>query len=139
MTHIKTEINGNAGKSRKTNKRQLLIDAAIKLSDIRGIHGWTLADCASVSGVPLGNIYYYFKTKDELIDIVRNAYNEALNAGLTFNDSKCATKHELREARLLIELALRDIIEVENNKEIKWSHHSSDQPNIQQLPRGHKL
>jgi AcrR family transcriptional regulator len=33
----------------------------------RGVERTSLADVAEVAGVPVGNIYYYFKTKDDLV------------------------------------------------------------------------
>jgi TetR/AcrR family transcriptional regulator, transcriptional repressor for nem operon len=36
----------------------------------QGIERTTLADIADEAGVPLGNVYYYFKTKDELVSAV---------------------------------------------------------------------
>ena len=36
----------------------------------RESRGTTLADIAHAADVPLGNVYYYFKTKDELVDAV---------------------------------------------------------------------
>jgi AcrR family transcriptional regulator len=51
---------------RSSDKRDRLIAAATQLIYQQGYHRTTLADVASVSGVPLGNVYYYFKTKEEL-------------------------------------------------------------------------
>ena len=36
----------------------------------QGIEKTTLADIAQAADVPVGNIYYYFKTKDELVRAV---------------------------------------------------------------------
>lgn len=48
------------------SKRERLITAASDLIHRQGYHQTTLADVSSESSVPLGNIYYYFKSKDEL-------------------------------------------------------------------------
>ena len=50
----------------KIDKRTRLIEAANKLVQQQGFNQTTLADIAQKSKVPLGNVYYYFKTKDEL-------------------------------------------------------------------------
>ena len=50
----------------KIGKRMKLIEAAGKLFHTQGINQTTLADIARESGVPLGNVYYYFKTKEEI-------------------------------------------------------------------------
>lgn len=46
-----------------TNKRERLVQAAADLSYAHGLGKVSLADIASSAGVPLGNVYYYFKTK----------------------------------------------------------------------------
>ena len=49
-----------------TDKRTKLVETAARLTHQRGFHRTSLADIAQESGVPLGNVYYYFKTKDVL-------------------------------------------------------------------------
>ncbi len=39
----------------------------------QGATATTLADIAQAADVPLGNVYYYFKTKDDLIRAVVQA------------------------------------------------------------------
>jgi len=48
------------------NNRDRLANAALKLSYRRGFGNAALSDIAADAGVPLGNVYYYFKTKDEI-------------------------------------------------------------------------
>ena len=50
----------------KTDKRSRLVQTAAKLAHRQGFRKTTLADIAGEAQVPLGNVYYYFKTKDEL-------------------------------------------------------------------------
>lgn len=50
----------------KIDKRTRLLDAANKLVQQQGFNQTTLADIAQESRVPLGNVYYYFKTKDDI-------------------------------------------------------------------------
>ncbi len=45
------------------NKRERLVRAAAQLSHAQGFAAISLADIAQSARVPLGNIYYYFKTK----------------------------------------------------------------------------
>ena len=51
---------------RTSDKRERLLDAAKHLIHTQGFGPTTLSDIARESGVPLGNVYYYFKTKDEI-------------------------------------------------------------------------
>src|SRR5271156_719837 len=49
-----------------STKRLCLIQTAMKLSYRQGFNNTSLADIAGDAKVPLGNVYYYFKTKNEL-------------------------------------------------------------------------
>jgi AcrR family transcriptional regulator len=67
-------------------KRDRLIDAASRLFYEQGVERTTLADIATAAEVPLGNVYYYFKTKDDIVGAVVSARIgsiEATQAALT--------------------------------------------------------
>ena len=51
-------------------QRGRLVDAASQLFYQQGVEKTALADIALAAGVPQGNVYYYFKTKDELVEAV---------------------------------------------------------------------
>jgi AcrR family transcriptional regulator len=48
------------------DKRTRIVDTAARLVHEQGFTRTSLADIARESGVPLGNLYYYFKTKDAI-------------------------------------------------------------------------
>jgi TetR/AcrR family transcriptional regulator, transcriptional repressor for nem operon len=48
------------------DKRSRLVSAAVGLAYRNGFGATSLADIAREAEVPLGNVYYYFKTKDEI-------------------------------------------------------------------------
>ncbi len=48
------------------NKRERLIDSAAVLFHRHGMNATSLADIAAHAEIPIGNVYYYFKTKEEL-------------------------------------------------------------------------
>ena len=50
----------------KTDKRSRLIQTAVKLAYRHGFRTTSLADIAEAANVPVGNVYYYFKTKDKI-------------------------------------------------------------------------
>ena len=52
--------------TKETNKRMRLLEAANKLVHQQGFNQTTLADIAKAAHVPLGNVYYYFKTKEDI-------------------------------------------------------------------------
>ncbi|MFJ9060392.1 TetR/AcrR family transcriptional regulator [Streptomyces sp. NPDC102409] len=53
--------------ARAADKRRRLTAAAAQVLHEQGVERTTLADIAGAAGVPVGNVYYYFKTKDELV------------------------------------------------------------------------
>src|SRR6266853_3297783 len=52
------------------DKRTQLIETATKLAYGRGFRETSLADIADEARVPVGNVYYYCKTKEELAEAV---------------------------------------------------------------------
>ncbi len=52
---------------KKTDKRTRLVEAADKLFYEQGVNITTLANIAALAEVPLGNVYYYFKSKESII------------------------------------------------------------------------
>lgn len=64
---------------RKTDKRIRLIESAKLLIHQKGFNLTTLADIAQEADVPLGNVYYYFKTKEAIGEaVIGNRANEYL-------------------------------------------------------------
>src|SRR5690349_11297930 len=53
--------------ARRNDKRERLIEAADTLFHQQGVSNTTLANIAALADVPLGNVYYYFKSKDSII------------------------------------------------------------------------
>jgi TetR/AcrR family transcriptional regulator, transcriptional repressor for nem operon len=67
------------------DKRQRLIESAARLAHENGLAKISLADIAKAANVPLGNVYYYFKSRDDLLlDVInwRLARNAELLARL---------------------------------------------------------
>jgi AcrR family transcriptional regulator len=52
------------------DKRSRLVSAAVGLAYQSGFGATSLADIAREAEVPLGNVYYYFKTKDDIGDAI---------------------------------------------------------------------
>ena len=59
-----TDSSANQG----PGKRERLVAGAREVMHRQGVENTTIADVAGAADVPVGNVYYYFKTKDELID-----------------------------------------------------------------------
>jgi TetR/AcrR family transcriptional regulator, transcriptional repressor for nem operon len=90
-------------------KRERLTVAAREVLHRQGVETTTLADIAAAADVPVGNVYYYFKTKDELIaaaiaahvEVMSDAF-EALNAHRTPRSRLRAYVRLLTEQRELV-------------------------------------
>lgn len=63
-----------AVQERSREKRDRLVNAAAKLFWIKGFDATSLADIAAAADVPLGNVYYYFKTKALLAGAVADLF-----------------------------------------------------------------
>jgi AcrR family transcriptional regulator len=57
-----------------------LTAAAVQTLYERGVEKTTLADIARAADVPVGNVYYYFKTKDDLVEAAIGAHAQSLQA-----------------------------------------------------------
>ena len=55
-------------------KRERLVAAARTLFHEQGVHATALAEVAQRGDVPAGNVYYYFKTKEDLVRAVVDDY-----------------------------------------------------------------
>ncbi|WP_336084001.1 TetR/AcrR family transcriptional regulator [Nocardia sp. SSK8] len=72
MTNSKTQVEGKIG------KRERLIDAAMRVFYEQGVEKTTIADIAREADVPVGNVYYYFKTKDQFVEAVIAGHERVL-------------------------------------------------------------
>src|SRR5919201_2872374 len=64
----------NSVTTRTAGKRERLVASAAALFHEQGVQRTTLAEVADRAEVPPGNVYYYFKTKDELVAAVLGGY-----------------------------------------------------------------
>jgi AcrR family transcriptional regulator len=60
--------------SERPGKRDRLIAGARETIHRQGFKATTIADIAQASDVPVGNVYYYFKSKDELVAAAIDSY-----------------------------------------------------------------
>ena len=66
----------------KPGKRERLVEGARRVLHEQSVQVSTLADIAAAADVPVGNVYYYFKTKDELIEAVIDAHADHIQTVL---------------------------------------------------------
>jgi AcrR family transcriptional regulator len=77
-------------------KRERLIAAARDMVYEHGIERTTIADIAQAADVPVGNVYYYFKTKAELVAAVIAQYQDTTGTMLASLDRRRTPKARLR-------------------------------------------
>jgi TetR/AcrR family transcriptional regulator, transcriptional repressor for nem operon len=80
----------------RPGKRERLVAAATRLLHQQGSERTTLAEIAEAADVPVGNVYYYFKSKDEIIGAVIDAHAQQIRSTLATIDSR----HRSPKARL---------------------------------------
>jgi TetR/AcrR family transcriptional repressor of nem operon len=76
------------------SKRDLLIAAAKTKFYQQGVTRTTLADIAQEAQVPLGNVYYHFRTKEALLEAVIEAHVQRLQTRFAQWDRELADPHE---------------------------------------------
>lgn len=78
--------------------RQRIIDAADNLFYRRGYNQTSFQDISDATGIPRGNFYYYFKTKDDIL----NAVVSSRIAGLSVILNQCEAETDDVCKRLLL-------------------------------------
>ncbi len=85
----------HAGATVAPTKRERLTESARQVLHRQGVESTTLADIAGAADVPVGNVYYYFKPKDELVEAAIAAHAEEIATRLA-----ALEKHRTPKARL---------------------------------------
>jgi AcrR family transcriptional regulator len=81
--------------TRGKEKRERLVESARQVVYQQGLERTTLAEVAQAADVPPGNVYYYFKTKDDLVDAAIDAHVGDIEAMLASLE-----RHRTPRARL---------------------------------------
>jgi TetR/AcrR family transcriptional regulator, transcriptional repressor for nem operon len=77
-------------------KRERLVESARSLIHEQGVHATSIAEIAERADVPLGNVYYYFKTKDELVAAVTGDYLRQVRDLLARLDTRKTPRSRLK-------------------------------------------
>jgi TetR/AcrR family transcriptional regulator, transcriptional repressor for nem operon len=89
---------------RGAGKRERLIEAAKALLYAQGVERTTLAEVADAADVPPGNVYYYFKTKDDLVEAAIGAHADEARSKLAALERHRTPKARLRAfVRMLVD------------------------------------
>src|SRR5262249_59599743 len=73
-----------------------LVAAACRVLQEQGVERTTLADIAQAADVPVGNVYYYFKTKDQLVEAALREHGNTVKAGLAGLDRRRTPQARLK-------------------------------------------
>jgi TetR/AcrR family transcriptional repressor of nem operon len=84
--------------SERPGKRDRLVAGARETIYRQGVEATTIADIAEASDVPLGNVYYYFKSKDELVAAAIDSYAQDSRERLSWLEQQ----HRTPRARLKV-------------------------------------
>jgi TetR/AcrR family transcriptional regulator, transcriptional repressor for nem operon len=87
---------------RARDKRERLVEGACRAFYEQGVEHTTLADIARIADVPLGNVYYYFKTKDELVEAVIASHARLVAATLAGLERHRGPKDRLKAFARLV-------------------------------------
>jgi AcrR family transcriptional regulator len=82
--------------ARGQGKRERLVAAACQLVYQQGVEKTTIADIAQAAEVPVGNVYYYFKTKDDIVSAVIETHVRSVRAEI----AELERAHHTPRARL---------------------------------------
>lgn len=104
-TQAATIVGKVARRSQKrgADKREALAAAAAELFWQKGFSSTSLADIAEISGVPLGNLHYYFRSKAHLALAVAEVFvreTEAMLAGIEAEEAEPRRRLAALVARL---------------------------------------
>src|SRR3954465_10976325 len=81
------------------DKRQLILNAAVRVFARKGFHTCRVGDIAEEAGVAHGLLYHYFDSKDEVLEtIFREAWGELLQAFRTVEETDEPAPEQLRKA-----------------------------------------
>lgn len=84
----------------RPGKRDRLVTAAAQVLHEQGVEKTSLADIARAADVPVGNVYYYFKTKDQLVEAAIDAHAQSLRQLTDALDTQHPTAPERLKALL---------------------------------------
>ena len=67
------------GKVKDDSVKERILDAAIKLFLARGFHGTSVKELTDAAGVAKGTLYWYFKSKNQLLEEILDEFSQALD------------------------------------------------------------
>jgi len=94
-----------------SSKRERLVEGARDLLFEQGVERTTIAQIAERADVPLGNVYYYYKTRDELVEAVIESRIARIRQVLGDLDRRTTPKARLKGLTATWDEAAREVKE----------------------------
>jgi AcrR family transcriptional regulator len=89
--------------SAQAEKRQLLLDAAVRVFAEKGYHAARVGDIAEEAGVAYGLLYHYFRSKDEVLEtIFRTTWSNMLGTVESIAEMGGPAREQLRKVTEVI-------------------------------------
>jgi len=86
-----------------TDKRRLLLEAAVRVFARRGFHAARVGDIAEEAGVAHGLLYHYFSSKEEVLEtIFRETWTDLLAAVRDVEESGEPAQEQLRQVAAIL-------------------------------------
>jgi len=84
-------VGAPAGPRKADNRRAALIEAAEKVFVEKGFEATTMNEVAQEAGFAKGTLYHYFKNKAELLQVLREKFEEGVMASIRSRVDACQT------------------------------------------------
>jgi TetR/AcrR family fatty acid metabolism transcriptional regulator len=87
----------------RSDKRTLILEAAIRVFARMGYHGARISDIAREAGIAYGLVYHYFKNKEEILNtIFEERWGDFIDAVQAIADEPTSTRDKLVSVAALI-------------------------------------
>jgi len=123
-------------KRKKEEKRNLILDAALKIIGERGLHALTMEQVAEVADVATGTLYLYFKNKESLCAAVSAKLNKEVNHAISEKMDQVQTGSEKIMACgiAIVEFAFSDPQRAKAFRDLyQMEIKDTEDPNVQEL------
>lgn len=123
-------------KRKKEEKRNLILDATLKIIGAKGLHGLTMEQVAEEADLATGTLYLYFKNKESLCAAVSAKLNKEVNQAINEKMSMVQTGSEKIMAcgKAIVEFTFNDPKRAKAFRELyQMEIKDIEDPNVQEL------
>ena len=91
------------GRNGATEKRRLLLDAAVRVFARKGFHEARVGDIAAEAGVAYGLLYHYFPSKDDVLEcIFRENWGALIEAIELVEETEDSPREQVRKVAAIV-------------------------------------